>query len=91
MENNKLMVVTSKYVMIDKMPILEVYHDDDEEGGSYWQFHCGNGDYSMENMLLVTMQSIINLDSSLKELLVYPVGTVAKRETVNSKWEIEYS
>ena len=50
---DETMVVTSSYVTQYGMPVLEVSHEDDEEGGSLWQFHAGNGDYDMSKMQLV--------------------------------------
>ena len=41
-------VLTSTYILVDKQPILHVIYEDDGSGIS-WQFHCGNGDYSMDN------------------------------------------
>ena len=48
-------VVTSDYVTQQGMPVLYVCRevDCDEE---IWQFHCGNGDCSMQHMQLVRLE-----------------------------------
>jgi hypothetical protein len=79
-------VLTSTYVTKDKMPILYVSHDDDEEGGSSWQFHCGNGDYSMEKMQLVTLNTIIALDTSVHGVSDLPMGFFAIRKAPEQPW-----
>jgi hypothetical protein len=74
------MVVTSTYITLDRLPILEVSHEDDEEGGSLWQFHCGNGDFSMESMQLVRFDTLLNIDPNLSWITNLKVGTTAKRK-----------
>jgi hypothetical protein len=81
--------VTSIYVVVDRCPVLYVSNDDDEEGGSTWQFHCGNGDFSMDKILLVKLDIILNLDKELADLeLELEVGEEAVRSTVDSEWMI---
>lgn len=80
-------VVTSTYVVKGNMPILYVSHEIDEEGEPLWQFHCGNCDYDMEKMLLVSLNNILELDQSLSELAELPVGSVARRASENEGWE----
>jgi hypothetical protein len=82
------MVLTSSYITDDKMPILEVSHEDDEGGGSLWQFHCGNGDYDMSKMLLVRLDTIIALDPEIVNILNISMGQTATRATKSSKWQI---
>jgi hypothetical protein len=86
--NRNTMVVTSTYIVNDGMHILYVSNDDDEEGGSIWQFHCGNGDYSMERMLLVKLDTLLNLDSELINLEL-EIGQEATRENKTAFWEIK--
>ncbi len=82
-----IMVVTSTYVMNEGMPILYMSHDDDEEGGSIWQFHCDNGDYDMEKMLLVKLGSILKLDTKLFKIEL-EIGQEARRTSDLSDWII---
>ena len=79
-------VVTSTYVVNEKMPILYVSHEYDEEEGEIWQFHCGNGDYDMGKMLLVSLGDVLGIDSSLFDLSDLPINRVARRSYVGDKW-----
>lgn len=81
-------VVTSSYVTQDKLPILRVSHQDDEEGGDIWQFHCGNGDYDMSKMQLVRLSTILSIDSSVSTVLDIPIGYCAVRKSQSAEWEI---
>ena len=80
------MVVTSTFVTEQGMPILEVSHEDDEEGGCLWQFHCGNGDYSMSRMQLVRLDTILALDPTIEQLAELKMGSTARRESLDSAW-----
>ncbi len=80
-----IMVVTSTYVMIDNMPILYVSRDSDDEGGDTWQFHCGNGDYNMDKMLLVRLENILKKDNTLINIDL-KIGEQIERASVSSKW-----
>jgi hypothetical protein len=83
------MVVTSSYVTREGRPILEVSHEDDEEGGSLWQFHCGNGDYSMERMELVRLDTILEMDPTVREVANLDMGQCARRSAINARWVVE--
>lgn len=85
--DRNIMVVTSTYVMQEGMPILYVSNDDDGEGGLVWQFHCDNGDYRMEKMLLVRLETVLNIDPGLFKICL-DVGEEARREDVDSEWII---
>ncbi len=81
------MVVTSEYVTDLRLPILEVSHDDDGEGGELWQFHCGNGDYSIEKMRLGRLATILSLDPSLCAMELLPLGATAVRVDSHAPWQ----
>ncbi len=83
------MVITSDYVLYQEMPVLQVTHEDDEEAGSLWQFHCGNGDYSSKHMKLVRLDTMLRLDLSLLTISHLPVGMMATRPDIDSDWTIE--
>lgn len=72
----------------DKMEILYVSNDFDEEGGSILQLHCGNGDYDMSKMQLVRLETIFKIDNTLSSLCL-EVGEEAVRESVSSEWTIK--
>ena len=82
------MVVTSKYVTEQGFSITEVSHEDDEEGGSLWQFHCGNGDYSMQQMQLVRLDTILAIDPSVVDVASLEMGATAKRAARGLPWKI---
>jgi len=84
--SNDTMVVTSSYVTVDRLPILYVSYEYDEEEGHIWQFHCGNGDYSMERMQLVRLDTILALDASLFAIGDLPSGFCATRTSVGMAW-----
>jgi len=81
-------VVTSTYVMQDKLPILYVSHEDDD-GESLWQFHCGNNDFSMGKMMLVGLGAVLATDSSLMELADLKKGFGATRKSLDTPWHIK--
>ena len=81
-------VVTSTYIMKKGMPILYVTHEYDEEEGIIWQFHCGNGDYREEVLMLVCLEEVIDIDKSIEEIADIPQGYCAKRKNNSEKWEI---
>ncbi|WP_428304049.1 hypothetical protein [Lacipirellula sp.] len=82
------MVVTSTFVIKEQMPILEVSHEDDEEGGGLWQFHCGNGDYSMSKMQLVRLDTILTMDPSVNQIADLEIGKTAHRKGLESPWSV---
>ncbi|MDP3736931.1 MAG: hypothetical protein Q8R02_06050 [Hyphomonadaceae bacterium] len=84
--SDDVMVVTSSYVTVDGSAILEVSHDDDGGGGSLWQFHCGNGDYSMDKMQLVRLDTILAIDPTVASAAHLRPGQTAKRAKTNSIW-----
>jgi hypothetical protein len=82
-------VITSKYVTRDRSPILQVTHDFNEEAGDDWQFHSGNGDYTMENMQLVRLSTILAIDPQIAEVADLPVDYVAFRESAGKPWSFQ--
>ena len=86
--SNDTMVVTSTYITRDGFPILEVSHEDDEDRGSLWQFHAGNGDYGMDRMQLVRLGTILALDFSITELGDLGMGLTARRSASGESWTI---
>lgn len=83
------MVVTSTYITKDGEPIRYVSREDDEEGGELWQFHSGNGDYPMEKMQLVRLDTVLKLDPSVRDVADLPMGFSATRADRNAFWKIQ--
>jgi len=83
------MVITSSYVTSREMPILLVTHEYDDEDDEYiWQFHCGNGDYTIERMQLVRLSTILNIDPSILTVANLAVGYQAKRTSPDDDWTL---
>ncbi|HTO38302.1 MAG TPA: hypothetical protein VL021_07750 [Brumimicrobium sp.] len=81
--NNDLAVLTTKYVLLEKSPILSVYHD--VEGD--WQF-MGGEDVTEADAKMVSLHQIIDLDPSVQEVLDIETGYMASRSHVGDNWKI---
>jgi len=79
-------VITSIFVVNEKMPVLYVSHEPDEEDGASWQFHCGNNIFDTDKMMLVTLDNMLKLDGSLKNVADLPENYCARRTTVDEPW-----
>ncbi|MFM9988585.1 hypothetical protein [Flavobacterium sp.] len=77
------MVITTKYVLIEKKNIIRVIHDSDGD----WQF-LTNDNVVESDALVVSLQQILEYDESISELLSLPRNKIAIRENKNSKWII---
>jgi len=77
-------VFTTKNVMNNKMTIVRVTHDHD---GS-WQFFDAISTNSFENAMLVSLQNVLNTDSSISEVLHIDEGHFAEREEKSKPWTI---
>ncbi|WP_447787050.1 hypothetical protein [Stenotrophomonas bentonitica] len=82
------MVVTSEYITRGRLPVLYVSREVDEEEET-WQFHCGNGDFAMERMQLVRLDSILRVDDTLVAIAQLSAGHCAVRESINAQWKVE--
>ena len=78
-------VISLKDIINKKKHILYVSHD--AEDGA-WQFLDGGIDHHKDDAVLVSLQSIIDIDNSVKELLIMPLGHKAERSTIKEKWII---
>lgn len=81
------MVVTPEYITKGRLPVLYVSREVDEEEET-WQFHCGNGDYAMERMQLVRLDTILRFDDTLVALAQLPAGHCAARESIDAQWKV---
>ena len=75
-------VLTSKYVIKDMLPVLQVRHSMCGE----WQFHCGNDDFSAKNIMLVSLSNLLDYDSTLGGISDLPLNCTATREFVGDEW-----
>jgi hypothetical protein len=78
-------VITLRQIINHDVPILVVYHDIDDDG---WQF-MSNIETTMEDMMLVSLEEITKIDSTVFEVSTIQPGYHAWRNNVGSKWIIE--
>lgn len=81
-EDRNLGVFTTQETL-DGKPILWVYHD--EEGD--WQFHSEENP-NLDNAKLVSLESLVEMDSTLNEIYHLNYGQSARRETAESEWKV---
>lgn len=81
-QKRDVVALTTKQVVMDGLKILRVSHYLDD--GS-WAFTCGTTN-NPKDALIVSMEEIINLDSSLFSIADLPLGWEAWRESVSSPW-----
>ena len=76
-------VITTKYI-IGGNPILEVIRDDEGD----WQF-LGGQLVTEENAVVLSLQQMIDLDSTLKDALLINKAHSAHRPNKESKWIVQ--
>jgi hypothetical protein len=74
--------MTTLYVTNRNAPILLVVHYRDDHS---WGFFDG-GVLSIKNGMMVSMQYIVQLDASVREIADLAPGWVARREHVGGQW-----
>jgi hypothetical protein len=77
-------VITTKYVLDNGSPILFVNHYDD----GFWEFLGSEENLSDEDFKVVSLEEILNIDSSITEISDLPYERRAYRETKNDTWNI---
>jgi hypothetical protein len=80
------MVVTTRYVTQDRMPVVYVSHEIGEESEVIWQFHSANEDYRPEVLQLVRLDTILAIDPGLASLGRLAVGFSARRKSAGERW-----
>jgi hypothetical protein len=81
--NPNLAVFTTNYIMNNNSPIVYVVHDNDD-----WQFLGPEEDINESNLMIVKLQSLINLDQSIIKILHIENGFEAYRDNINTDWKI---
>lgn len=81
-EERNLGVFTTQETLNGK-PILWVYHNQDGD----WQFHSEENP-NLDNAKLVSLESLVQMDSTLNELYYLNFGQSATRETAKSEWKV---
>lgn len=77
--------ITVKAVMRGTSPILMAFRDS-EDGG--WQFLTGDP-ITMADAMLVSLQEIVDLDSTILQLAALPPGGSGARDRRDSSWMLE--
>lgn len=83
MEN--LAVLTTKFVLEDNSPIVSVFKD--EEGD--WQFFGKEEGISEEDARVVSLEEILEIDKSIKDILSIDNRSHAWRDEIGTDWNIE--
>ena len=79
-------VFTTRFVFIDKKPILSVFHHEDD---GMWEF-IGDDECANDNdYLVVSLEEVIELDESIVEVSDLPIGGVAYRTGRRQPWIIQ--
>ena len=80
----ELGVTVCEHVMANIRPIKLVVHNHDHT----WECMCGEIDhFDFEDSKVVKLGNLIKLDESILPTKKLPVGCVAERERIDSKWE----
>jgi hypothetical protein len=77
-------VITTRFVLIDKSPILNVFHYED----GFWQFSGPEDDLRDDDYKIISLEEIINIDPTVLEVSDLPYRGKAYRETVSHEWKI---
>lgn len=80
-EHRKRAIFTLKQIVREGLPILYVVHDKDDE----WQF-LSNGNVSVDDLMIISLDEVLNIDPSLENILWIPEGTEARRERIGGDW-----
>jgi hypothetical protein len=83
-ENVKTAVLTSKYVMHEQSPILYIAHHED----GMWEF-WGCKTIDEGEIMVVTLQQLIQLDPTIQKVADLPMGTTAFRMNIDAVWTVQ--
>lgn len=75
-------VFTTKHVMQHNSPITYIAHDHEDD----WQFF-GNEDVKDEDVMIVSINQILQVDSSVSDILNMPIGMEAVRNSKNEPFK----
>ncbi|MCU0471378.1 MAG: hypothetical protein MUF58_22615 [Arcicella sp.] len=83
-DNLNTAVITTQYILNKKSPILFVNHYDD----GFWEFLGIESNLKDEDFKIISLDEIIQIDSSILEVSDLPYEGKAYRENINSPWII---
>ena len=82
-EPPNMAVITFSAILDGSEEITFVSHDADD--GS-WQF-LGSSEIDETNAMVVSLHSMVELDSTISELADLPLGWHARRESLSGQWQ----
>ncbi|QNK62556.1 hypothetical protein H7F33_18785 [Pedobacter sp. PAMC26386] len=83
-DSSKRAVFATKFVIEQNSPILHVYHFDD----GCWQFSGKEKNLREDDFRVISLDNVLVIDQTLKELLGMPLGFEAIRASIGEKWRI---
>ena len=83
-DDRNLAVFTSKKIVHEGDWIYYVTHDEDDGA---WQFHPHSGPTPENEAAVVSLESLVKLDGSLRQLSDLPRGWHAWRQSPDAAWE----
>lgn len=83
-EDPSTAVITTKFVLEEKSPILFVFHFSD----GFWQFSGSEKNLSDEDYKLISLEEIIKIDPTILEIADLPYEKEAYRKDVFADWVI---
>lgn len=85
-DDNSTVSVTSGEIVARKVPILYVSHETDEDGEVLWQFHHEPNRFDFATAILVRLDTMVIVDSTISDLGDLPIGWQATRASVGDEW-----
>lgn len=85
MENLNDAVITTRFVLENNSPIVSVFKDTDGE----WQFFGNEEGISEQDARIISLNEILQIDPTIKELFEITYGSHAYRENKDDDWKIE--
>jgi hypothetical protein len=75
-------VITTRYVVHQQSPILFIFHFED----GYWQFAGQEENLPDADFLVLRLEEVVALDSSILAIADLPRGVAASRESKEAEW-----
>ena len=85
MENLSEAVITTRFVLENNSTIVSVFKDTDGE----WQFFGNEECISEQDARIISLNEILQIDPTIKELFEITSGSHAYRENKDDDWKIE--
>ena len=82
--NLNLAAITSRDVVYKQFPIVKVIHDDEGD----WLFFDEKQVLDEESSIVVSLRELLDIDSSIRDILTLQNNKQAIRENRNSPWMI---